>query len=85
MFIMIGVVVNHDSCCLFCSIMITIVMQTKNLIMIIRHAEVMKKIIETVESGGRELDVYLYLIIFLKFVQAVIPTIEYDYTRNFTM
>jgi hypothetical protein len=23
--------------------------------------------------------------IFLKFVQAVIPTIEYDYTRHFTM
>lgn len=26
-----------------------------------------------------------YLMIFLKFVQAVIPTIEYDYTRHFTM
>ncbi|KAI1285944.1 Ubiquitin-like-conjugating enzyme ATG3 [Halotydeus destructor] len=50
-----------------------------------RHAEVMKKIIQTVEEGGKELDIHLYLIIFLKFVQAVIPTIEYDYTRNFTM
>lgn len=50
-----------------------------------RHAEVMKKIIQTVEEGGKELDVHLYLIIFLKFVQAVIPTIEYDYTQNFTM
>lgn len=50
-----------------------------------RHAEVMKKIIQTVEDGGRELGVHLYLIIFLKFVQAVIPTIEYDYTRNFTL
>ena len=50
-----------------------------------RHAEVMKKIILTVEDGGRELGVHLYLIIFLKFVQAVIPTIEYDYTRNFTL
>jgi len=47
-----------------------------------RHAEVMKKIISTVEEGGRELDVHGYLIIFLKFVQAVIPTIEYDYTQN---
>lgn len=26
-----------------------------------------------------------YLMIFLKFVQAVIPTIEYDFTRDFTM
>uniref|UniRef100_A0A8C2X9F6 Ubiquitin-like-conjugating enzyme ATG3 n=1 Tax=Cyclopterus lumpus TaxID=8103 RepID=A0A8C2X9F6_CYCLU len=50
-----------------------------------RHAEVMKKIIETVAEGGRELGVHMYLLIFLKFVQAVIPTIEYDYTRHFTM
>jgi len=50
-----------------------------------RHAEVMKKIIQTVTEGGGELGVHRYLIIFLKFVQAVIPTIEYDYTQNFTM
>jgi ubiquitin-like-conjugating enzyme ATG3 len=50
-----------------------------------RHAEVMKKIIQTVEEGGRDLPVHSYLIVFLKFVQAVIPTIEYDYTQNFTM
>ncbi|XP_023221827.1 ubiquitin-like-conjugating enzyme ATG3 isoform X2 [Centruroides sculpturatus] len=50
-----------------------------------RHAEVMKKIIQTVTEGGGDLGVHLYLIIFLKFVQAVIPTIEYDYTQNFSM
>jgi len=50
-----------------------------------RHAEVMKKIISTVEDGGRELQVYSYLIIFLKLVQSVIPTLEYDFTQNFTM
>ncbi len=50
-----------------------------------RHADVMKKIIHTVADGGGELGVHLYLLIFLKFVQAVIPTIEYDYTRHFTM
>lgn len=50
-----------------------------------RHAEVMKKIIQTVMEGGGELGVHMYLIIFMKFVQAVIPTIEYDYTQNFTM
>lgn len=50
-----------------------------------RHADVMKKIINTVADGGGELGVHLYLLIFLKFVQAVIPTIEYDYTRHFTM
>uniref|UniRef100_A0A8D0CRS7 Ubiquitin-like-conjugating enzyme ATG3 n=1 Tax=Sander lucioperca TaxID=283035 RepID=A0A8D0CRS7_SANLU len=35
-----------------------------------RHAEVMKKIIETVAEGGGELGVHMYLLIFLKFVQA---------------
>ncbi|KAL1490612.1 hypothetical protein ABEB36_013274 [Hypothenemus hampei] len=50
-----------------------------------RHAEVMKNIIETVTEGGGELGVHMYLIIFLKFMQSVIPTIEYDYTQNFTM
>jgi len=50
-----------------------------------RHAEVMKKIIQTVTEGGKELGVHMYLIIFLKFVQAVIPTVEYDYTQNFAL
>lgn len=50
-----------------------------------RHADIMKKIIQTVEEGGKELGVHLYLIIFLKFVQTVIPTIEYDFTQNFEM
>ncbi|CAH0556665.1 unnamed protein product [Brassicogethes aeneus] len=50
-----------------------------------RHAQVMKSIIETVTEGGGELGVHMYLIIFLKFMQSVIPTIEYDYTQNFSM
>ncbi|KAG8178600.1 hypothetical protein JTE90_019706 [Oedothorax gibbosus] len=50
-----------------------------------KHAEVMKKIIHTVTEGGGELGVHMYLIIFLKFMQAVIPTIEYDYTQNFSL
>lgn len=50
-----------------------------------RHADIMKKIIQTVEEGGKVLGVHMYLIIFLKFVQTVIPTIEYDFTQNFTM
>jgi len=47
-----------------------------------RHAEVMKKIFQTVTEGGKDLGVHMYIIIFLKFVQAVIPTIEYDFTQN---
>jgi len=50
-----------------------------------KHAEVMKSIIATVTEGGGELGVHMYLIIFLKFVQSVIPTIDYDYTQNFAM
>ena len=50
-----------------------------------RHADVMKKIIETVAEGGGELGAHMYLLIFLKFVQAIIPTLEYDYTRHFTI
>ncbi|UYV62890.1 ATG3 [Cordylochernes scorpioides] len=50
-----------------------------------RHAEVMKKILQSVTEGGGELGVHMYLIIFLKFVQTVIPTIEYDFTQNFNM
>lgn len=50
-----------------------------------RHADVMKKITDTVADGGGEVQVYMYLLIFLKFLQAVIPTIEYDYTRNINM
>ncbi|CAH8680752.1 unnamed protein product [Schistosoma rodhaini] len=50
-----------------------------------RQADVMRKLIEAVADGGAELAVHQYLMIFLKFVQAVIPTIEYDYTRNFNL
>lgn len=39
-----------------------------------RHAEVMKRLIEQHAESGKELDVLQYLLIFLKFVQAIIPT-----------
>jgi ubiquitin-like-conjugating enzyme ATG3 len=50
-----------------------------------RHADVMKKLIQMVAESGKELEVHMYIMIFLKFVQAVIPTIEYDYTRQFNL
>ncbi len=49
-----------------------------------RHAEVMKKLCDQITEGGGELGVHMYLIVFLKFVQAIIPTIEYDFTQNFS-
>lgn len=56
-----------------------------------RHAAVMKKLIETAGSAkasetepdaARTVPVDWYLIIFLKFVQTVVPTIQYDFTRS---
>ena len=44
--------------------------------------QVMKKIMTMIEEDGRELEVYSYMLVFLKFVHAVIPTIEYDYTQQ---
>lgn len=46
-----------------------------------KHAEMMKRLITQYAESGKELGVHEYLFLFLKFVQAVIPTIEYDFTR----
>eukprot|EP01103_Thecamoeba_quadrilineata_P019126 TRINITY_DN7619_c0_g1_i1.p1 TRINITY_DN7619_c0_g1~~TRINITY_DN7619_c0_g1_i1.p1 ORF type:complete len:306 (+),score=69.55 TRINITY_DN7619_c0_g1_i1:32-949(+) len=45
-----------------------------------RHAQVMKKIIQRLADSGKEIRVDQYLFLFLKFISAVIPTIEYDNT-----
>jgi ubiquitin-like-conjugating enzyme ATG3 len=45
-----------------------------------RHAAVMKKIIQRQVDAGRTPRLDQYLFLFLKFISAVIPTIEYDYT-----
>lgn len=50
----------------------------------IRHAKIMKKLIK-MTNGGKHIKVHMYLIIFLKFVQSVIPTIDYDYTQNINL
>jgi ubiquitin-like-conjugating enzyme ATG3 len=43
-----------------------------------RHANVMKRIIDHLQEGGNELRVDQYLLIFLKFLSSVLPTMEYD-------
>ncbi|KAM3585913.1 E2-like enzyme [Umbelopsis sp. WA50703] len=50
-----------------------------------KHADVMKKVIErmggsTTKDQGNDLRVDQYLIIFLKFMSSVMPTIDYDHT-----
>jgi len=50
-----------------------------------KHAQTMKKLLDQIAEGGGELGVHEYIIVFLKFVQAIIPTIEYDFTQNFSV
>ena len=40
----------------------------------------MKKMIDRLAEQGKYIRVDLYLYLFLKFINAVIPTIEYDFT-----
>ena len=40
----------------------------------------MKRIVENQQEGGAEPQLEQYLLIFLKFIQSVVPTIDYDFT-----
>ncbi len=42
----------------------------------------MKIMLENLTKGGKEARVDQYLFIFLKFIQSVVPTIDYDYTMS---
>jgi len=45
-----------------------------------KHANVMKKIVSRQLESGKEPRVDQYMFLFLKFLSAVLPTIEYDFT-----
>ena len=47
-----------------------------------QHGPAMLRIIEALNECGNVPVVDSYLFIFLKFIQSVIPTIEYDYTMD---
>ena len=47
-----------------------------------KHAAVMKKIIDTITENGGKAEVHQAMFVFLKFISSVVPTIEYDYTRD---
>eukprot|EP00878_Enallax_costatus_P023857 GHUV01025412.1.p1 GENE.GHUV01025412.1~~GHUV01025412.1.p1 ORF type:complete len:140 (+),score=33.26 GHUV01025412.1:520-939(+) len=47
-----------------------------------RHAEVMKKLVDNLIAGGTEFKLEQYLVLFLKFIASVVPTIQYDYTMS---
>lgn len=50
-----------------------------------RHAEVMKRMIDIAEEQKGRIEIYNALLVFLKFINSVIPTIEYDFTVDFVM
>jgi len=50
-----------------------------------KRASTIKKLLDQITEEGGELGVHQNLIVFLKFVQAIIPTIEYDFTQNFSL
>ena len=45
-----------------------------------KHSAVMKKIVDHLKDSGRTARVDQYIFIFLKFIQSVIPTMNYDHT-----
>lgn len=47
-----------------------------------QHGAAMKRIIDELVGGGKVPTVDQYMFIFLKFIQSVVPTIEYDYTMD---
>eukprot|EP00485_Elphidium_margaritaceum_P014520 CAMPEP_0202729996 /NCGR_PEP_ID=MMETSP1385-20130828/186418_1 /ASSEMBLY_ACC=CAM_ASM_000861 /TAXON_ID=933848 /ORGANISM="Elphidium margaritaceum" /LENGTH=388 /DNA_ID=CAMNT_0049396269 /DNA_START=90 /DNA_END=1256 /DNA_ORIENTATION=+ len=47
-----------------------------------RHSEVMKRFMNKFEETGKQITVDGYLFLFLKFMSAVIPTIQYDFTQS---
>lgn len=47
-----------------------------------RHSAVMKRIVAQLKAGGRDVDVREYLLMFLKFISSVVPTLNYDHTMG---
>ena len=47
-----------------------------------KHSHAMLRLIEAQKAAGRTPAVDSYLLLFLKFIQSVVPLIEYDYTGS---
>lgn len=47
-----------------------------------RHSTLLLKMIENYEKSGKKLEVDMSIIIFLKFLHSIVPTIQYDYTMD---
>lgn len=47
-----------------------------------KHAVVMKKIIDQYSNVDKEIRVDQYLVIFLKFMSSIMPSVDYDHTMT---
>lgn len=46
------------------------------------HAELIKKMIDNMELAGKKMDVEIIIVLFLKFLHSIVPTIQYDFTMS---
>ena len=47
-----------------------------------RHSLLLKKMIQDFQVSGKKMEVELSILLFLKFLQSVVPTIQYDFTMD---
>ena len=47
-----------------------------------RHSLLLKKMIQNFENSGKKLEIHMSILIFLKFLHSVVPTIQYDFTMD---
>ena len=49
-----------------------------------RHSLLLKKMIQDFQNSGKKLEVHMSILLFLKFLQSVVPTVQYDFTMDIT-
>ena len=47
-----------------------------------RHSMLLKKMIQDFQNSGKKLEVHMSILLFLKFLQSVVPTVQYDFTMD---
>ena len=47
-----------------------------------RHSQLIKKMINDFQSSGRKMEIHMTILLFLKFLQSVVPTVQYDFTMD---
>ena len=47
-----------------------------------RHGEVMRRLVDKIQEGGGAFEVEHYMLLFLKFISSIVPTIQYDWTMT---